>query len=154
MVGVDCGVTLDNRFGISEYREDVEERIWNKAALLELVQILSGDGISFEEARTSILSVATPGVHQSAVQWLAACEAWSHDVENARATMRGSSGGRLRVSQTGSLAFATAIAQPRLRIVSSAGDTHVTLFDFHEEIVFQADRVASAESISAKYSKT
>lgn len=150
----DCGVILDDRFGISEYREDIEERIWNKAALLELVQILSGDNLSFEEARTSILSVANPGVHQSAARWIDTCESLGHDVRRALARMTDSNVSSVLPSQIGALAFATALARPRLRIVSSVSDSYVTLFDFHQEIPYRPDRVSSAEALASSGLRT
>ena len=145
----DCDLTLENRFGIAEHRQDVEERLWSKAALLELVQILSGDGISLEEARGSILSVADAGEHQAAIRWIEECEAWSREVERALVRMRENILAPLRPKHIGSLAFANAISRPRLRVVSSVSDSSVTLFDFYEEIPYRPDRVSSAEPASA-----
>lgn len=141
----DCGITLDTRYGVAEHREDIEGRIWNKAALLELAQILSGDNVSREETRTSILSVAKAGEHQAAIRWIEGCEAWSREVERALSQMRENAAGGLCPEEIGSLAFANAIRKPRLRIVSSVNDRSVTLFDFYEEIQYRRDRVSSAE---------
>ncbi|GFE79949.1 hypothetical protein GCM10011487_19490 [Steroidobacter agaridevorans] len=144
----DCGVALDERFGISEHREAVEERIRNKAVLLELVQILSGDDISLEEARTSILSVANPGVHQAAAKWLVTCESWGRVVDEVLTRIRGDRIPPVQPSQIGSLAFATALARPRLRIVSSVSSGAVALFDFEQEIQYRPDRVSSVGLLS------
>lgn len=144
----DCGITLDHRFGIAEHREDVEDRLWSKAALLELVQILSGDSISLEEARSSILSVANAGEHQAAIRWIEECEAWSREVEKALDRMRESNIAAVRPKQIGVLAFANAVSRQRLRVVSSVSDGSVTLFDFYQEIQYRPDRVSSAETVS------
>lgn len=141
----DCGVTLDHRYGLAEYREDVDDRVWSKAALLELVQILSGDSISLEEARSSILSVATAREHQSAARWIQECEAWTRQVEKALHRMKSNRDAARGPDAVGCLAFANAVATRRLRVVSSIGDGCVTLFDFDEEIQYRHDRVSSAE---------
>ena len=142
----DCGVTLDHRYGLAEYREDIDDRIWSKAALLELVQILSGDRTSLEEARSSILSVAKAREHQAAARWIKECEAWTEQVEKALRRMRSNRNVARSPDTIGVLAFANAISAPRLRVVSSVNHGSVTLFDFHEEIQYRHDRVCSAES--------
>jgi hypothetical protein len=120
-------------------------RLWNKAALLELIQMLTGDEVSSQEARTSILTVATAGVHQSAVRWIEEYETWSMAVEKANMRMASHDVATVAPSLIGSLAFATAVSSPRLRVVSSVNETSVTLFDFNEDIPYRRDRVASAE---------
>jgi hypothetical protein len=142
----DCGIALDQRYGLAEYREDVDDRVWSKAALLELVQILSGDSISLEEARSSILSVAKAREHQAATRWIKECEAWTHQVEKALHRMRSNRVVARSPATIGVLAFANAISTPRLRVVSSVSDGSVALFDFDEELQYRHDRVSSAET--------
>jgi hypothetical protein len=128
----DCGVVLDERLGVSESREEVEERIWDRAALLELAQMLTGDEVSSIEARESVLKVVAPSRHQAAVEWLQIFERWSGIVESA---MRAMKEGRNAAApdRIGELAFASATKTPKLQVVVSAGESTVGLFDFGPE---------------------
>jgi hypothetical protein len=128
----DCGVVLDDRLGLSEERENLEARLWNRAALLELAQILSGDEISRTEARESILKVAISNKHQAAARWLEEFGEWSDRVERAVEAVRsGRKGGA--PNEIGGLAFAVAVRNPKLHVVSTIHASVIGLFDFGPE---------------------
>lgn len=141
----DCDVVLDPRFGISEDREDIAERLWKRAALLELTQILCGDDVARVEARESILSVAVSAKHQAASAWLADLERWSAEVESAVHSMSAGKLGK-QPSQIGELAFVTGSKQRRLHIVKSLSSGSVELFDFgpdSNEVAYKRSYVAT-----------
>jgi hypothetical protein len=144
----DCGVILDDTFRIGDERDEIQERLWDKAALLELVQMMSGDNLSFEEAKVSILLVARPEEHQSAAGWIGAWEQWANAVGNARLRMRAGNLAQPSPNRLGALAYAISTHNPKLRIVSSLSTDTVGLFDFgpdSNEISYQSARVSSAE---------
>ncbi len=140
----DCDVQLDERFGLKEEPEDVQQRLTEKAALLEFAQMLKGDSVAQDEASSSILQTVQGGAAIAASRWVTGYFGWADRISQhaiPTVTVRGKSNTAVAV---GGLAVVTTEKTPKLRVVSEVTRQHVSLIDFGEEdwkIQFLRDRV-------------
>lgn len=143
----DCDVAIDERYGYSEEPDDVERRVEDKAVLLELAQILLGDGLAREEATNSVLQGTSGGQQQVAARWLATYFQFAGEVERYLLSL-GTAEGLRRTVHLGDLAYIPAAQPRRLRVVSELADSNVALVDFSEndsKIRYESNKVVSAE---------
>lgn len=139
----DCHVNLDDRMSMSEEPEDVERRIYDKAALLEFALMLRGDSIAQTEASASILQVAHGGAVTVGAGWLAKYSHWADRIVKLLDGPTAKYSDRDRLLP-GDLALITTLKPPRFRVVWSVANDRVSLVDFGEEdrsMEFLRDRV-------------
>ena len=140
----DCEVQLDERFGLREEPEDVQQRLADKAALLEFAQMLKGDSVAQDEASNSILQSAQGGAATAASRWVIGYFGWADKItRNAITTERDKAKPNAAIA-VGDLAVVTTEKTPKLRVVSAITGEHVSLIDFGDEdgeINFLRDRV-------------
>ncbi|OGA41207.1 MAG: hypothetical protein A3G24_01980 [Betaproteobacteria bacterium RIFCSPLOWO2_12_FULL_62_13] len=128
----DCHLTLDDRFSIRDEPEDVEQRLYDKAALLEFALMLRGDPIAQAEASASVLQVARDGAAAAGAAWLAQYSRWA-----TRVASYGESniltGEAHHPLAPGDLAIVTSVKPTMLRMVSGIAGNFVSLMDFGQE---------------------
>lgn len=140
----ECRVTLDNRLSIREDTEDVQSRIYDKAALLEFALMLKGDELARSEAAASVLRVSTGGTAAAASAWLAKYEKWSDQISSLL-EHKTPAPNPADVFSAGDLAVVTTQQPLRLRVVGQVAPGQISLVDFGEENLymrFLRDRVA------------
>lgn len=145
----DCDIRLDERFGLREDPADVQQRLTEKAALLEFAQMLKGDAVAQDEASNSILQSAQGGAAAAASRWVTGYFGWADKItRNAITTEPGKAKPNAAIA-VGDLAVVTTEKAPKLRVVSATTDEHVSLIDFGDEdgeINFLRDRVIKVAS--------
>jgi hypothetical protein len=141
----DCDVNLDERFGIAEEPGDVEIRILDKAALLEVAPPVIIDEVAIAEARDSIQQVARSTQLASASAWLQKSLDWAEAVNKSRSSAGAKGLGENKVGM-GDIAYVTSSKAPVLMVVSKVIGNTVGFAAFGEElgaVSYLRDRVAS-----------
>jgi len=140
----DCDVQLDERFGFKEEPDDVQERLRDKAALLEFAQMLKGDSVAQDEASNSILQTVQGGAATVATRWVTGYFGWADRISRTPIPAAAVKGKQSMVVGIGDLAVVPTEPVPKLRVVSAVTGPYVSLFDFGEEdsaIQYLKDRV-------------
>jgi len=140
----ECGVKLDERFSIAEAPEDVEQRVQDKAALLEFALIMQADTLARVEASESITRTATSGRAGAGAAWLAQYSRWADRIEGVVRKLESGVGVKRGSLHCGDLAVITTVVPPRPRVVAGVSSDRVTLVDFGEDsttISYQPSRV-------------
>ena len=128
---------------MAEDPEDVGDRLYDKAALLEFALMLRGDLVAQSEASASILRVARAGAATAGSAWLAQYSRWADRIGGLL------DGGvpafnRKDCLRPGDLAVVTTLKPLKLRVVAEVTTNQVSLVDFGPEnqtVSYLPDRV-------------
>ncbi len=140
----DCDVRLDERFDLGEEPEDVENRLEDKATLLEFAQMLKGDPVARDEASNSILQIAQGGTAIAASRWITSYLGWADRILSQPKTTATSRETPVKALRVGDLAEITTDRPRKLRVVSGVTEQNVILIDFGGtdwKVKFLKDRV-------------
>ena len=141
----DSNVGLDERFGIAEELEDIEQRVLDKAALLEIVPPVALDDVATSEANASIQHVARSSQLFSASSWFQKHIDWAGRINQLPKVSMPADRPNLRIC-VGDIAYIPSSKNPVLMVVSKVTGNAVGFAAFGGgpgEVSFIKDRVAA-----------
>jgi hypothetical protein len=138
----DCDIRADERIAFGDDERDW--KVWERAALLEILLPAVGDRVCEEEARNSVLAVALESRLVGAQSWLDRHLAWGRQIADLPYDATGLAGAV--PAEVGGIAIVGGAKDCRPRIVCEIGDRSIGLFVFGDEDLtrsFSSERIVA-----------